>query len=276
MISRALHLGIFEQPAENPFFQQPLKIWFLVGFLLTLILTPLQIQAQALTFPQTNVPVNDYAEVIPPEYEARMDKLARALWDKTETALVVATFRDVGGESPRIFANKLYEAWGIGKSGEDKGILLLVAVKERQVTFETGYGVEGILPDAKMGDILDQYVVPFLRRDEYGEGLLNGMAAVAQVVAQNAGVRLDLDRYAPRAAVQPKARRVVGLLPLLFFVLFIILGLVGRGRGLFPFFFFPWIFMGGGRGPGIGGGFGGGFGGFGGGMSGGGGASRGF
>jgi uncharacterized protein len=254
-----------------------MKIWSLVGLLLALILTPLQIRAQAMEFPQTNVPVNDYAEVIPPEYEARMDKLARALWDKTQTALVVATFRDVGGESPRIFANKLYEAWGIGKSGEDKGILLLVAVKERQVTFETGYGVEGILPDAKMGDILDQYVVPFLRRDEYGEGLLNGMAAVAQVVAQNAGVRLDLDRYAPGAGVQPKARGVIGLLPFLFFVLLIILGLVGRGRGrgLFPFFFFPWIFMGGGRGPGIGSGFGG-FGGFGGGASGGGGASRGF
>jgi uncharacterized protein len=251
-----------------------MKIWSLVGLFLTLILFPFEIQAQALTFPQTNVPVNDYAEVIPPEYQAQMDKLARALWDKTGTALVVATFRDLGGESPRIFANKLYEAWGIGKSEEDKGILLLVAVKERQVTFETGYGVEGILPDAKMGDILDQYVVPFLRRDEYGEGLLNGMAAVAQVVAQNAGVRLNVGRYAPRAIVQPETRGVVGLLPLFFVVLFVILGLLGRRTGLFPFFFFPWIFMGGGRG--MGGGFSGGFGGFGGGMSGGGGASRGF
>jgi uncharacterized protein len=111
-----------------------------------------------------------------------------------------------------------------------------------------------------MGGILDQYVVPFLRRDEYGEGLLNGMAAVAQVVAQNAGVRLNLGRYAPGAGIQPKARGVIGLLPFFFFVLFVILGLLGRRRGMFPFFFLPLIFMGG----------------FGGGMSGGGGASRGF
>jgi uncharacterized protein len=203
-----------------------------------------------------------------------MDKLARALWDKTGTALVVATFRDLGGESPRIFANKLYEAWGIGKSGEDKGVLLLVAVKERQVTFETGYGVEGILPDAKMGAILDQYVVPYLRRDEYGEGLLNGMAAVAQVVAKNAGVRLNVGRYAPDATVQPGGRGIVGLLPLFFFVLVVFLGLFGRRRGFSPVFLLPWLFLGGGRG--MGGGFSGGFGGFGGGMSGGGGASRGF
>jgi uncharacterized protein len=251
-----------------------MKICSFVVLLLALTLLPFQIQAQVLKFPQTNVPINDYAEVIPPEYQAQMDRLARALWDKTGTALVVATFRDVGGESPRIFANKLYEAWGIGKSGEDKGVLLLVAVKERQVTFETGYGVEGILPDAKMGAILDQYVVPFLRRDEYGEGLFNGMAAVAQVVAKNAGVRLNLGRYAPRASVQPKTWRVGGLSPLFLIVLFIILGLFGRRRRLFPFFFFPFIFMGGGRG--MGGGFSGGFGGFGGGMSGGGGTSRGF
>ncbi len=251
-----------------------MKIWSLAGLLLTLILLPCKIQAQALTFPQTNAAINDYAEVISPEYEAQMDRLARAVRDKTGTALVVATFRDVGGESPRIFANKLYEAWGIGRSGEDKGVLLLVAVKERQVTFETGYGVEGILPDAKMGEILDQYVVPFLRRDEYGEGLLNGMAAVAQVVARNAGVRINLGRYAPDATVQPRGRGIVGLLPLFFFVLVVFLGLFGRRRGVFPVFLLPWLFMGGGRG--MGGGFSGGFGGFGGGMSGGGGASRGF
>jgi uncharacterized protein len=249
-----------------------MKICSLVGLLLALILLPFHVQAQVLKFPQTNVPVNDYAEVIPPEYQARMDKLAHALWDKTGTALVVATFRDLGGESPRIFANKLYEAWGIGKSGEDKGVLLLVAVKERQVTFETGYGVEGILPDAKMGAILDQYVVPYLRRDEYGEGLLNGMAAVAQVVAKNAGVRLNLNRYAPD--VQPRGRGIIGLVPLFFFALIVLLSLVRRRRGYSPVFLLPWLFMGGGRG--LGGGFGGGFGGFGGGMSGGGGASRGF
>jgi len=251
-----------------------IRLVSLVG--LIFFLSIISLQAQVLTFPQPDGPVNDYAEVIPPEYEAQMNQLAHALWEQTNTAVVVATFRDLGGETPRIFANKLYEAWGIGTKGEDKGVLILVALKERQVTYETGYGVEGILPDAKVGGILDQYVVPALRRDRYGEGLLSGMAAVAQVVAQDAGVQLDLDRYAPRSGAQPKARGVLGLVPLLFF-LFIIFGLLGRGRGFSPFFLLPLIFMGGGRGMGGGfGGFGGGFGGFGGGMSGGGGASRGF
>jgi uncharacterized protein len=249
------------------------KLVPLVGFIFFLFCTT--VAAQVLKFPQPDGPVNDYAEVITPEYEAQMNQLGRALWDQTGTAVVVATFRDLGGESPQIFANKLYGAWGIGTKGEDKGVLILVALQERQVTFETGYGVEGILPDAKMGEILDQFVIPSLRHDKYGEGLLDGMVAVAQVVAQDAGVKLDLGRYAPGGAVQPKARSGVRVLLPLLFLLFIIFGFLGRGRGLSPFFFLPLIFMGGGRG--MGGGFGGGgFGGFGGGMSGGGGASRGF
>ena len=255
------------------------KLVPLVALILFLFFSCTSLEAQVLKFPQPDGPVNDYAEVITLEYEAQMNQLANALWDQTGTAVVVATFRDLGGETPRIFANRLYGAWGIGTKGEDKGVLILVALKERQVTFETGYGVEGILPDAKMGGILDQHVVPLLRLDRYGEGLLNGMVAVAQVVVQDVGVKLGLDRYAPGVAVQPKARRGVPLFPLVF-LLFIIFGLLGRGRGWFPFLFFPWIFMGGGRGMGGsfggGGGFSGGFGGFGGGMSGGGGASRGF
>jgi uncharacterized protein len=201
----------------------------LVGFIFFLTCTALQ--AQALKFPQTNVPVNDYAEVITPEYEAQMNQLAHALWDQTGTAVVVATFRDLGGERPRIFASRLYKAWGIGKTGVDKGVLILVALKERRVTYETGYGIEGILPDAKMGEILDQHVVPFLRQDKYGEGLLNGMKAVAHAVAQD-------------AAAQPKEKKGFPLIRALLIsfiilvILFIIFGLVWRGKRFFP----PWIF----------------------------------
>ncbi len=252
-----------------------LKVLPLLGLFFALILTPVQVKGQK--YPQPVDAVNDFAEVISPEYEARMSQLARALWEQTGTAMVVATFRDLGGESPEEFANRLYEAWGIGKRGEDKGILIVVALKERRIRIETGYGVEGILPDAKVGGIMDQYIVPFLRRGEFGKGLLNGMLALAQVVAQDAGVKLDIDRYAPKPTAQPEAKKSFPLFPFLF-LLFIIFGLLGRGMGFFPFFFFPWIFMGGGpRGMGGGfGGLGGGFGGFGGGMSGGGGATRGF
>jgi len=221
--------------------------------------------------------VNDFADVIPLEYETQLNQLARALWEQTGTALVVATFEDIGGQNPEEFATRLYESWGIGTKGEDKGILIVVALKERRVRVETGYGVEAILPDAKVGGLMDHYIVPYLRQGEFGKGLLSGAMAFAQVVAQESGVQLNLDRVVGEPAHRVERKRRFPLLPLLFLI-FVIFGLFGRGMGFFPFFFLPWIFMTGhGRPMGGGfGGFGGGFGGFGGGLSGGGGATRGF
>jgi uncharacterized protein len=250
------------------------RLLFCLFGLISALIIPFH--AQAIKFPEPVNAVNDFAEVIPPEYEDKMNQLARALWNQTRTAFVVATFQDLGGESPEEFSSRLYEAWGIGEKGDDRGILILLTLKERRIRIETGYGMEGILPDAKVGGIMDQYIVPYLRRGEFGRGLFNGMMALAQVVALETGAKLDFDRYAPGPAVKSKGKK--GFPFLIIFLLFFIFGLLGRGMGLFPFFFFPWIFMGGGRGRigGSFGGFGGGFGGFGGGMSGGGGATRGF
>lgn len=187
-----------------------------------LTLSPLQLRAQALSFPQTNEPVNDYAEVIPAESEVRMEALTRTLWEKTHTPLVVATFNDLGGENPRIFANKLYGAWRLGP----KGILLLVAVKERLVTFETGERIKESITDLRVAEILDRHVVPLLRRDEYGEGLLNGMGAVAHEVALKAGVRVNVKRYAPHLDFGGSGGRMARWLLI---ALALTLGLAGKG-----------------------------------------------
>ena len=96
------------------------------------------------------------------------------------------------------------------------------------MTFETGYGVEGILPDAKMGAILDQYVVPLLLQDRYGEGLLNGMGAVAAILAKDAGVSIDVHDYGAKV---PQTRRGAGLLPLIFFVFFVIFSFLAGAGG---------------------------------------------
>ena len=67
---------------------------------------------------------------------------------------------------------------GIGKKGEDKGVLIFVAVKERKFRIETGYGVEEVLPDGLVGEIRDRYAIPFLRKGDYGRGLLKTVSAI--------------------------------------------------------------------------------------------------
>jgi uncharacterized protein len=228
------------------------------------------------TFPRPVGAINDFASVIPPDAKTVMENLAGELLQKTGTSVVVATVKTVGDNDPDTYANELYANWGIGKKGEDKGVLIFLSVQERKIRIETGYGVEGILPDGLVGGILDQYVVPYLRQNDYGKGLLNGMLAVGQVIAKDAGVTLG-DGYQPTPAKRQKRQGGMGLLPILFF--FIIFFILSRRQGgLLPLLLLMGMSGRGGRyGGGFGGGgFSGGFGGFGGGMSGGGGASRGF
>ena len=220
--------------------------------------------------------VNDFAGIIPSNDKNSMDLLAREVLQKTGTAVIVATVTTIGDNEPADYANRLYEAWGIGKKGDDKGILILLAQKERRIRIETGYGVEGILPDGLVGQILDTYVLPYLKQGDYGKGLANAMAAVSSVVAKDAGVTLSGQPTIPKAR-SPRGSPGMNIFSLIFFFIIISLLLGTRsGRAMLPYLLL--MLMMGGRGGGGGGfgGFGGGFGGFGGGMSGGGGAGRGF
>jgi len=238
-------------------------------FALVFLFTPVHADRP---FPKPRGPVNDFAEVIPPADEQKIEAVVRELFDKTGIPVVVATMPDIGGAEYNEYANRLYQAWGIGKKGEDKGVLLFVTVKERKMRIEVGYGSEGVIPDGLAGEIRDRYMVPYLRKNDYGAGLLNGAAAVAAVLARHEGVELTGESAAP---VDRDSGGGVAVLPLILFILIFLLVFRGRGGAwlLLP------LLMGGGS-PGGGrsgfGGFGGGFGGFGGGMSGGGGAGGGF
>ena len=226
-------------------------------------------------YPKPIGAVNDFAGIISPDYERQMESLAHEVLQKTGTSIVVATVETVGDTDYSIYANELYQAWGIGKKGEDKGVLIFLTLRERKLRIETGYGVEGILPDGLVGQIMDDYMVPYLKKNEYGKGMLNGLAVLALTIAKNAGVRLEGQGIVKRPTVK-KRSPVLGFIPILFFIVLFLILARSRTGGILPLLL---LMMMGGRGGGFGGGFGGfggGFGGFGGGMSGGGGAGRSF
>lgn len=240
-------------------------------------LTAFTVQGQD-KFPKPTGVVNDFAGVIPADQKVQMENLGREVLEKTGTAIVVAVIPTFGENEVNDYVNRLYSAWGIGKKGQDKGVLLFVAVKERKMRIETGYGVEGILPDGLVGEIRDKYMIPFFRKGDYGQGLLNGMTAIASVVAKDAGVTLT----GKPAIERPKARKETGrgglniwTIVIVVVVLVLLLG-SRQGRDVLPFLIGFMLGGGGGRGGSDSGGFGGfgggGFGGFGGGSSGGGGA----
>ena len=226
------------------------------------------------TYPAPRGLINDFANVIPSTYEEKMDTLAREVLAKAGASLTVVTLKDIGGANIDEFTNKLYERWGVGEKGEDRGAMILVALEERRIRIEVGYGLEGIIPDGLAGQIRDQAIVPYLKEGEFGPGLFNGLYAMAGIIAKDQSIELTGMPATPQVVTSKRSRTRYGIFPFLF-LLFIVLFLFRSGRmGMGMFLLL--MLLGGGRG-----GFGargsrGGFGGFGGGMSGGGGASGSF
>jgi len=233
--------------------------------------------AVAQDIPQPQGYVNDYANVIDSSTEREIAAIANAVERQTGAQISVLTVESME-PYPTIedFGIAVAEEWGVGAQGEDSGVILIVSVGERQLRMEVGYGLEGAIPDGRAGRLLDEHVVPDLSRNNYGAGLLQGVAAVSQVIAEEYGVTLE-NVQAPRRAVEAEQGRDLSDIVYIIFVL-----LVFGGR----WFLWPLLFARGRRGF-FGGGFGSsgrtggfssgsGFGGFGGGGFGGGGASRGF
>lgn len=232
------------------------------------------INAQGTKSPKPRDWVNDHAGILSQSERSLLSALINELERATSAEIAVVTLNTIGEASIEGYAVALFEKWGIGKKDKDNGLLILVAVKERKVKIEVGYGLEGVITDGLAGQIIREKIVPEFRQGNFGRGLLAATATTANLIAKEAGVELRELSSIPRETyyIRPKSalERLLGNL-----VYFMFLFLIFGGRFfIFPLFF---PFFGGGRywsrG---GGGFGGGFGGFGGGMSGGGGASGGW
>jgi len=138
-------------------------------------------------FPAYSGFVNDYAGILDGTTKDKLEALCKELEAKTSAELAVAIVKSVEPLDPKTYAVKLFEKWKIGKKGKDNGLLILLAMDERRVEIEVGYGLEGVINDAKAGEILDKFVVPFFKEGKFGDGLYNGAAAVAAEIAQSAG-----------------------------------------------------------------------------------------
>jgi uncharacterized protein len=264
-------------------------------------------QTQQQKFPPYSGHVNDFANVLNPQTKEKLELWLTNFEKMTGTQIAVVTVTSLEGRPIEEYANGLYRAWGIGaKTGEnkDKGALLLVAVQDRQMRLEVGYGLEGDLPDGLAGEIIRR-MRPDLQQGRFSEAMTIGVRTLLDTLAEKWNVNIagiEDRRYAYRAPAQQPIGGGVGsllclLVGILIFFLFISAlskaGRRGNGRGgrARPgagdlWWLYPIIFNSGGGtfgggswgntgGWGDNGGWsgGGGWGGFGGGSSGGGGAS---
>jgi uncharacterized protein len=239
--------------------------------------------------------INDFAGVLDASTQARLNDLCFQVEQKAHAQIAVVTVKSTDGEDVFSYAVDLYQKWGIGKKGSDRGVLILLATQDRKFGASVGYGLEPILPDGKIGGFRRE-VVPYLTSGDYAAGLSLMTSEIADVIAKDAGVTLNTQPPLAATRPRPSPGGGVGAVVVLFILFFIVISILraifrggrgGRGSGGSGFWSgLLWGMllnnMGGGRGGGYGGGGfggfggggggGGGFGGFGGGSTGGGGA----
>lgn len=206
--------------------------------------------------------VNDFASVLSISEQQDLESLFYFIDQNTTAEMVFVSVESCSPYAPQEYALKIFDSWKIGKADKDNGLLILFCKNETKIYAMTGYGLEGILPDSKLGRFLDQYYVPERNAGNISYGIVSFSKEVASVIFENGE-----EVYSGQTS--SKNSQWIDVL-IIFIVMIIILLILSRSKkiGFLPIFF-PI------SSPSHGGFGGGGFsGGFGGGMSGGGGAGR--
>ena len=227
-------------------------VWGLM--LALLMVAPLRAEV---TFPALTGRVVDDAGLLDSNSRGQLERMLTAHEQATGEQVVVVTLNDLQGLEIEDFGYQLGRQWGIGQKGKDNGALLIIAPKQRRLRIEVGYGLEERLTDAQSSVIINSIITPAFRRGEFSLGIVQGTAAILQVLGGNP--LAEPSRAQGGDGEEGAPAWAVGLFVLLIIVVFAAqsMGIGGSGRG--------------GRGGmgGMGGGFGGGYGGFGGGGGGG-------
>lgn len=186
--------------------------------------------------------VQDLAGVVDDGSKQQMEQLSREVYEKAHATIEVVTIHSLEGATIEQFATELEEKWKVGPKGTDRGILMLLAINDHKRRIEVGYGLEGILNDAKVGDI-GRSMVPALQKGQYGPALLAGEQQIATVIAKDANVTLSAPTEQP-VPQQRKARQRGGGKDWLALVIFLVFILFFRGGGRGGGGWLPWFLLG--------------------------------
>lgn len=126
--------------------------------------------------------VTDDTGVIDLDVASRLNEMLAAFERETSNQVVVYVSPSMPGGTIDQIANDTYNLWQIGQKGRDNGVLFLIFVQDREMRIEVGYGLEGVLTDAKSKRILENVVKPFFKRDAYSEGVEAGTRAIVDTV----------------------------------------------------------------------------------------------
>lgn len=122
--------------------------------------------------------VNDYTGTLSTEQQQQLEQKLVAFNDSTSTQIAIAIIKSAGDYDINEYALELGRKWGVGKSGKNNGIMMVVALGDRKISIQTGYGLEGVLPDVYAKRIIENEIKPHFKAGDYYKGLDAGTTAI--------------------------------------------------------------------------------------------------
>ncbi|MBI9103133.1 MAG: TPM domain-containing protein [Spirochaetales bacterium] len=185
----------------------------------------------ALDVPQLKGRVNDYANVLSSREEGEIEELLTNLERTTSAQAVVLTIPSLEDDSLEGFSIRTVDAWKLGGAEKDNGVLILLALAEKKVRIEVGYGLEGSLTDAKSGYIVREVMIPYFKNGDYAGGLLAASKAVSGVITAEADISQEDLRQASSTSSTKQRSGGFNFSFIVIFIFFSILRGLGRAFG---------------------------------------------
>jgi uncharacterized protein len=171
-----------------------MKVKYLAIFITLLCCIP---PLAALEVPPLAAPVTDLAGLLSADQADQLNKLLLDYETETSNQFAVLIIPSLEGEVLESYSIRVAEAWALGQADKDNGLLLLIALAERRLRIEVGYGLEGVLTDAFCGRVIDNTIVPYFKNEQYFEGITAGLLDL---------IRQTGDEFSPDPALEPAAR----------------------------------------------------------------------
>lgn len=135
--------------------------------------------------------VSDFAGVLDRAYQGKLEGELREVASQGGPEIAVVTLPSLEGRQVEEVARSYFDAWGVGKKEADNGVMLLVAMKDRAIRIETGYGVEGNLTDQTAGRIIREVIAPAFKQGKIQEGIEGGLHEIIKKVGEEKQVESE-------------------------------------------------------------------------------------
>ncbi|WP_342032466.1 TPM domain-containing protein [Mesobacillus boroniphilus] len=155
----------------------------ILGILLLLLPTGAIAAPNEIPAPVGDIYVQDFANVLSENEEIQLKNIGSSIDNQTTTQIAVLTVDSIGESSIEEYSVEAYRKFGLGTEENDNGVLLIIAMQEKKIRIEVGYGLEGVIPDGKAGRILDEYAIPHLQNGQPSLAVMNTYQALANEVS---------------------------------------------------------------------------------------------